>query len=140
MGDFKYWKPVRLFLVSPQPLASEAARCLCLLSICEGRLGFQSGCWRAAQSAEAWCYSKKNYGHIDASHHGLRTPSEEIPLTARLKIKSQSQIYRYGQSIFCLPHQPKVSGFFDLRLHWVSIVRSSHCYFIRLNPKRKGFF
>ena len=27
-----------------------------------------------------------------------------------------------GQSIFCLPHQPKISDFFDLFLHWVSVV------------------
>ena len=38
--------------------------------------------------------------------HGLWTPSKEIPVTARPKIKSQSQIYRYGWSIFCLPHRP----------------------------------
>ena len=55
--------------------------------------------------------------------HGLRTPGEEITFTARPKIKSQSQIYRYGQSIICLPHRPKISGFFDLCLHWVSVVR-----------------
>ena len=42
---------------------------------------------------------------------------------ARPKIKSQSQIYRYGRSIFCLPHRPKISGFFDLCVHWVSVVR-----------------
>ena len=29
--------------------------------------------------------------------HGLRTPSEEIVFTARPKIQSQSQIFRYGQ-------------------------------------------
>ena len=55
--------------------------------------------------------------------HGLRTPGEEIAFTARRKIKSQPQIYRYGRSIFCLPHRPKISGFFDLCLHWVSVVR-----------------
>ena len=64
-------------------------------------------------------------------HHGLRTPGEEIAFTARLKIKSQSQIYRYGRSIFCLPHRPKFSYFFDLCLHWVSVVRAQcrllHC-------------
>ena len=31
--------------------------------------------------------------------HGLRTPGEEITFTARPKIKSQSQIFRYGRSI-----------------------------------------
>ena len=29
--------------------------------------------------------------------HGLRTPREEIAFTARPKIQSQSQIFRYGQ-------------------------------------------
>jgi hypothetical protein len=55
--------------------------------------------------------------------HGLRTPSEDISFTARPKIQSQSQIIRYGQSIFCLPHRPNFSDIFDLCLHWVSVVR-----------------
>ena len=60
---------------------------------------------------------------INDAYHGLRTPGEEIAFTAWPKIKSQSQIFRYGQSIFCLPHRPKISDFFDLCLHWVSVVR-----------------
>ena len=55
--------------------------------------------------------------------HGLRTPREEIAFTARPKIHSHSQIFRYGRSMFCLPHRPKFSDFFDLCLHWVSVVR-----------------
>ena len=55
--------------------------------------------------------------------HGLRTPREEIAFTAWPKIQSQSQIFRYGGSIFCLPHRPKFSDIFDLCLHWVSVVR-----------------
>ena len=55
--------------------------------------------------------------------HRLRTPWEEIVFTARLKIHSHSQIFRYGQSIFCLPHRPNFSDIFDLCLHWVSVVR-----------------
>ena len=55
--------------------------------------------------------------------HGLRMPGEEIAFTAWPKIKSQSKIFRYGRSIFCLPHRPKISDFFDLCLHWVSVVR-----------------
>ena len=55
--------------------------------------------------------------------HGLRTPSEEIAFNARPKIHSHSQIFRYGRSIFCLPHRPKFSDFFDLCLHWVSVLR-----------------
>ena len=53
----------------------------------------------------------------------MQMPSEEITFTAWPKIKSQSQIFRYGHSIFCLPYRPKISDFFNLRLHWVSIVR-----------------
>ena len=64
-------------------------------------------------------------------NHRLRTPREETAFTARPKINSQSQIFRYGQSIFCLPHRPNFSDFFDLCLHWVSVVRWSsqhrHC-------------
>ena len=42
--------------------------------------------------------------------------------TARPKIHSHSQIFRCSQSIFCLPHRPKFSDFFDFCLHWVSVV------------------
>ena len=56
--------------------------------------------------------------------HGLRTPREEIAFTARPKIHSHSQIFRYGGSIFCLPHRPEFSGFFAFCLHWVSVVRA----------------
>ena len=56
--------------------------------------------------------------------HGLRTPGEENAFTARPKINSQSQVFRYGRSIFCLPHRPKFSDFFDLCLHLVSVVRA----------------
>ena len=63
--------------------------------------------------------------HFNCSSHGLRTSGDEIAFTARPKIKSQSQIYRYGRSILCLPHRPKISGFFDLCLHRVSVVRVS---------------
>ena len=38
------------------------------------------------------------------------------------KIHSHSQIFRYSQRIFCLPHWSKFSDFFDLCLHWVSVV------------------
>ena len=57
--------------------------------------------------------------------HGLRTSREEIAFTARPKIQSQSQIFRYGQSIFCLPHRPNFSDIFDLCLHWMSVVVDS---------------
>ena len=61
---------------------------------------------------------------FDGFCHGLRTPREEIAFTARPKIHSQSQIFRYGWSIFCLPHRPNFSDIFDLCLHWVSVVRN----------------
>ena len=57
--------------------------------------------------------------------HELRMPSEEIAFTARPKINSHSQIFRYGQSIFCLPHRPNFSDIFDLCLHWMSVLSES---------------
>ena len=45
-------------------------------------------------------------------------------LTAQPKSHSGSQIFRYGQSIFCLPHRPNFSDIFDLCLHWVWVRRS----------------
>ena len=57
--------------------------------------------------------------------HGLRTPREEIAFTARPKIHSHSQIFRYGWRIFCLPHRPNLSDIFDLCLQWVSVVRGA---------------
>ena len=59
----------------------------------------------------------------DNLDHGLRTPREVIAFTARPKIQSQSQIFRYGRSIFYLPHRPNFSDIFDLCCHWVSVVR-----------------
>jgi hypothetical protein len=53
------------------------------------------------------------------------TTSEEIAFTARPNIQFQSQIFRYGQSKFCLPHRPNFSDIFDLCLHWVSVVRAA---------------
>jgi hypothetical protein len=46
-----------------------------------------------------------------------------MAFTARPKIQSQSQIFRYSGSIFCLPYRPNFSDIFDLCLHWVSVVR-----------------
>ena len=68
--------------------------------------------------------SKSVVGSVNHDH-GLRTPREEIAFTARPKIHSHSQIFRYGRSIFCLPHRPNFSDIFDLCLHWVSVVRES---------------
>ena len=64
--------------------------------------------------------------------HRLQTPGEEIDFTARPKIKSQSWIFWYGQSIFCLPHWPKISDFFDFCLHWVSVVRVQNYQILKI--------
>ena len=61
-----------------------------------------------------------NYGQT----HGLRRPREEIAFTARPKIYSHSQIFKFSRSIFCLPHRHNFSDIFDLCLHWVSVVRA----------------
>ena len=63
---------------------------------------------------------------VHSAQHGLRTPREEIAFTARPKIHSHSQIFRYGGSIFCLPHRPIFSEILDLCLHWVSVVRGTN--------------
>ena len=59
---------------------------------------------------------------MDGPYCGLRMPREEIAFILRPKIQSQSQIFRYGRSIFCLPHRPNFSDIFDLCLHWMSLV------------------
>ena len=76
---------------------------------------------------------------MNGHNHGLRTPGEEIAFTARPKIKSQSQIFRYGRSIFCLPHWPNFSDIFDLCLHWVSVVRAPR-YFDTAGGIYQDFF
>ena len=71
--------------------------------------------------------------------HGLRTPREETAFTARPKIQSQSQIFRYGGSIFRLPHPPNFSDIFDLCLHWVSVVHAvKHCWALSTNCLSKS--
>ena len=60
------------------------------------------------------------------SAHGLWTPGEENAFTAQPKINSQSQVFRYGRSIFCLPHRPKFSDFFDFCLYWVVFLISKY--------------
>ena len=57
--------------------------------------------------------------------HGLKTPLEEIAFNPRPKIYFHSQIFRYNRSMFGLPYRPKYSDFFDLCLHWVSVVRDA---------------
>ena len=75
----------------------------------------------------------------DESSHGLRTPREEIAFTARPKIQFQSQIFRHGRSIFCLPNRPNFSDIFDLCLHWVSVVRGfDNLIQLYLEEKAKG--
>ena len=85
------------------------------------------GLWQELPVLMSWiiyCFAAiqllKNH---NGTSHGLWTPREEIAFTARPKIQSQSQIFGYGRSIFCLPHRPNFSDIFDLCLHWVSVVR-----------------
>ena len=72
----------------------------------------------------------------DYMAHGLRTHGEEITFTARPKIHSHSQIFRYGQSIFCLPYRPTISGFFDFCLHWVSVVHAPDPLLTKIEIKK----
>ena len=64
------------------------------------------------------------------THHGLRMPGEEIAFTARSKINSQSQIFRYSWRTFCLPLWLKFLDFFDSSLGVCSPCNT---------PKRKLF-
>ena len=52
----------------------------------------------------------------DYGHPMRKSPS----LPGRKSNPNPKFISRYGRSIFCLPHWPKILGFFDLFLHWVS--------------------
>ena len=63
-----------------------------------------------------------------------------MAFTARPKIHPHSQIFRYGQSIFCLPHQPKFSDFFDSFLYCMSVVRALTSQFLTQNFKLKHLF
>ena len=68
---------------------------------------------------------------FDTYTHGLRTPREEKSFTARPKIHSHSQIFRYGRSIFCLPLRPNFSDIFDLCLHWLSVIVRAMAHYIK---------
>ena len=46
----------------------------------------------------------------------------EIAFTAWSKIQSQSQIFRYGRSIFCLPHRPNFSDKVPIQHHTKALV------------------
>jgi hypothetical protein len=72
--------------------------------------------------------------------HGLRTPREEKAFTARPKIHSHSQIFRYSQSIFCLPLRPNFSDIFDLCLHWVSVVCDAVCPRLNFSTHFRNIF
>jgi hypothetical protein len=75
-------------------------------------------------------------GDETAHNHGLRTSGEEITFTARPKIKSQSLIFKFGRSICCLPHRPKISDFFDLCLHLVSVVCGYNAQEVNVKGRR----
>ena len=81
-------------------------------------------CWFCQNKSEFIVLSGEQLCFV----HGLQMPREEIAITAPSKIQSKSQIFRYGRSIFCLPHRPNFSDIFDLCLHWVSVVRAVTCF------------
>ena len=47
---------------------------------------------------------------------------DEITFTAQPKIQFQPQLFRYGRSIFCLPHWPTFSDIFSLCLNIYSFI------------------
>ena len=104
----------------------------------EKRLYFECVSWPWNSTLVVTSFVSDN--GIYGSGHWLWTPSEEIAITARPKINSYSQIFWYGQSIFCLPHWPKFSYFFDLCLHWVSVVRGSGIWFFLVQILSHGLW
>ena len=67
--------------------------------------------------------SNKNNQSVLSTDYGVITmrPVNSIDHLHSQKFQSQSQIFRYSQSLFCLPHQRNFSDIFDLCLHWVSV-------------------
>ena len=58
---------------------------------------------------------------IPMFEHELWMAREEIAFTTRVKIHSRSQIFRYGRSIFRLPHRPNCGfecGILNSDLKW----------------------
>ena len=88
-----------------------------------------------------WIVALSCIFQIYGCRHGLRTPREEIVFIARPKIHSHSQIFRYGQSIFCLSDQGSI-------LIWITLLwtilkpRSSSIFFFEgvQTNKQKSFF
>ena len=71
--------------------------------------------------------------------HGLRTPGEEIAFTARPRINSHFQIFRYNR---CLPHRtgPNLQiFFFHLYLHCPQSVTQILNLLNEIQQARKGF-
>ena len=81
--------------------------------------------------------SKLSCYYIYHCFYGLQTPREKF--TAWPKIQSQSQIFRYGRSMFCLPHRPNFSDIFDLSFHWVCVVRAIAPKYFSLAQKSQYF-
>ena len=97
----------------------------CGISLVAASMELKSRPFDLLQHSDAWHQNKIFCPFPNISTQGQQTPGGKIASTARLKIQSQSQILRYGRSIFCLLYQPRFSDFFDLCLHWVSVVRVS---------------
>jgi hypothetical protein len=70
----------------------------------KGSKGLRPPCYLLTSPALPGLSSPHN--NFNVPTHGLRTPGEKMVFTARPKIQSQSQIFRYGRSIFCLPQCP----------------------------------
>ena len=69
-----------------------------------GRQGCHSGCHLTA----AFIAFSISQNPALPSEHGLQRPSEENVFTARPKIYSYCQIFRYGRSIFYVPHLAQI--------------------------------
>ena len=58
-------------------------------------------------------------------YHRLQTPSKESPSLHGRKSNLNPKLY--CRSILRLPHRLKISIFFNLCLHWVSVVHGFYC-------------
>ena len=96
----------------------------CLLEI--------EACNSVADTVATHYYVTKIGGHRSQSQTTDAQRGNFLHCTA--EIQSQSQIFRYGRNIFCLPHRPNFSDIFDLCLHWVSVVRGLNGYFLNIQP------
>ena len=69
---------------------------------------------RHCHDSKAWIQFSTDYKH----------PVRKSPKLHCRKSTTTPKCLGTERSIFCLPYRPKFSDFFDLHLHWLSVVRA----------------